>query len=133
MAKTRIQILASILKGLVCAAALTLALMAGVAALAVGTRLSDDLLTLLNQLMKLASILLGVAVAVGRGGRRGFMTGMALAALYMALGYGCYVALGGSPFVAGEMLGEILVGAAIGAVAGAVLSNLPAAKRRRIA
>ena len=133
MTKSRAQVLASILKGLLCAVALTLALMAIVAALAIWLRVSDGLLTGLNQVMKLASILLGARVAVGRGGQRGFVTGMAIAILYMAIGYGCYVALGGNAFDAAEMLGEILIGATVGAAAGAVLSNMPAKNRRRMA
>ena len=131
MANSRTQVLFSILKGLLCAVALTLALMAAVTALALWLRISDGLLTALNQVMKLASILLGAFVAVGRGGRRGFMTGMTIATLYMVLGYGCYVAMGGNAFIVSQMLGEILVGAAVGALAGAVLSNLPAGGRRR--
>lgn len=130
MTKSRAQVFASILKGLLGAVALTLLLMAGIAALAVWLRISDGLLTALNQVMKLLSIVLGVTLAVGRGGQRGFLTGMTVAMLYMALGYSCYVALGGSAFVVSEMLGEILIGAAVGAVAGAVLSNLPAGRRR---
>ena len=126
MSKTRAQVLLSIAKGLLAAVLLTLLLMAAVAALAVFLRVSDGLITALNQLMKLATILLGAAVAVGRGGQRGFLTGMTLAMLYMALGYAAYVALGGNDFSVPGMLGEILIGAALGAVAGAVLSNLPA-------
>ena len=131
MGKSRMRIMGSILKGLLCAVALTLLLMVGVAALALGLRVSDGMLTALNQVMKLLSISLGVTVAVGRGGRRGFLTGMTVAMLYMAIGYACYVALGGNAFVATQMLGEILIGAALGAVSGAVLSNMPAGKRRR--
>lgn len=131
MAKTRGQVLGAMLKGLGAAIGLTLLLMAGMAALAVCLRVSDGLLTALNQLMKLASILLGAAVAIGRGGRRGFVTGMTIATLYMALGYACYVLLGGGAFAASEMLGEILIGAAIGAIAGAILSNLPERGRAR--
>ena len=123
--------MASILKGLLAAIALTIAMMAAVAAAAVWLKVSDGLLTALNQAMKALSILLGTLVAVGRGGERGFVTGMALAMLYMILGYGCYVALGGNAFVVSQMLGEILIGAALGAVAGAVLSNWP--KKRRLA
>ena len=127
------QILGSILKGLLCAATLTLLLMVGVAALALALPISDGMLTALNQVMKLLSISLGVTVAVGRGGRRGFLTGMTVAMLYMTVGYGCYVALGGNAFVVTQMLGEILIGAALGALAGAVLSNLPARRGRRTA
>lgn len=133
MGRTRVQALMSVMKGLLCAVALTLLLMVGVAAAALKLRVSDGMLTALNQVMKLLSILLGVTVAVGRGGRRGFLTGMAVAMLYMTAGYVCYVALGGNAFVVGQMLGEILIGAALGAVAGAVLSNLPSGRRRRTA
>ena len=128
MAMTRRRTALALARGLAAAVGLTLALMAIVAALAVWARLSDGLITALNQFMKLASILLGATVAIGRGGERGFFTGMALAMLYMALGYACYVLLGGSGFVASEMLGEILIGAAIGAIAGAVLSNMRPAR-----
>jgi len=133
MGRTRTQVFLSVVKGLLCAVALTLLLMVGVAALALGVRISDGALTALNQVMKALSILLGVTVAVGRGGRRGFLTGMTVAMLYMTLGYACYVALGGNAFVVTQMLGEILIGAALGAVVGAVLSNLPASQRRRTA
>lgn len=133
MGKTRARVLASILKGLLCAVALTLLLMAGVAALALGIRISDGMLTALNQIMKLLSILLGVTVAVGRGGRRGFLTGITVAMLYMTIGYACYVALGGNAFDVTQMLGEILIGGALGATAGAVLSNLPAGRGKRTA
>lgn len=133
MGKRRGQMVVSILKGLLCAVALTLLLMLGVASLALGVRVSDGLLTALNQLMKLFSIILGVSVAVGRGGQRGFLTGMTVAMLYMTIGYACYVALGGNAFVVTQMLGEILIGAALGALAGAVLSNLPEKRGRRTA
>ena len=76
MAKSRTQALGSLLRGLLAAVALTLLLMACVAALAVWQRVSDGLLTALNQVIKVASILLGTLVAVGRGGERGFLTGM---------------------------------------------------------
>ena len=131
MGKRRGKVIGSILKGLLCAVTLTLLLMVGVASLALGVRISDGTLTALNQVMKLLSILLGVTVAVGRGGQRGFLTGMTVAMLYMILGYGCYVALGGNAFIVTQMLGEILIGAALGAIAGAVLSNLPAGRRNR--
>lgn len=133
MGKRRGQVMGLIMKGLLCAVALTLLMMMGVAALALAVRISDGALTALNQVMKLLSILLGVTVAVGRGGQRGFLTGMTVAMLYMTIGYGCYVALGGNALVVTQMLGEILIGAALGATVGAVLSNMPASRRGRAA
>lgn len=132
MGKSRLRVLGSMGKGLAIGIVFTLACMAALAAATVFLKVSDGLLTALNQLVKAAAIVLACAAAIGRGGPRGFVTGMALAILYMTLGYGCYAALGG-PFAVPDLLGEILVGAAIGAVTGAVLSNLPARRRGRVA
>lgn len=131
MAVSRKNTALSLTKGLMAAVGLTVALMAVVAALAVWLRISDGLIVAFNQVMKLAAIILGATVAIGRGGERGFFTGMALAILYMVLGYACYVLLGGGAFAAGEMLGEILIGAAAGGIVGAVLSNMSVRKRIR--
>ncbi|MBR1559799.1 MAG: TIGR04086 family membrane protein [Clostridia bacterium] len=133
MGRSRTEIILSMLKGLLAAVALTLLGMAGIAALAVYARASDGLIRGLNQALKCLAILTGTLTAVGRGGERGFFTGMALAIVYMALGYGLAVKLGGNAFAAPGMLGEILIGAALGGVAGAVLSNLPAKRRRAAA
>lgn len=130
MTKSRLEILFALGKGLLAAIALTLLGMVGIAALAVYLRASDTLIRVLNQLLKCLAILLGVSVTVGRGGHRGFFTGMALAIVYMALGYALAVALGGNAFAVPDMLGEILIGAALGGVIGAVLSNLPKPRRR---
>ena len=130
MTKSRLEILFALGKGLLAAIALTLLGMVGIAALAVYLRASDTLIRVLNQLLKCLAILLGVSVTVGRGGHRGFFTGMALAIVYMALGYALAVALGGNAFAVPDMLGEILIGAALGGVIGAVLSNLPKHRRR---
>ena len=118
-------------KGLLAAVALTLVWMAALAGLAAVARISDGLIMALNQVMKLASIALGAVVAVGRGGERGFITGMALAIAYMALGYALYAGLGGNAFSAAEMLGEILIGAAFGAIVGALLANMKPRRRAR--
>lgn len=128
MARTRMETVVALLKGLLIAVALTLAGMAGIAALAVYLRASDAVIRVLNQALKCLAILFGVTVAVGRGGSRGFFTGMALAIVYMALGYAMAVLLGGNAFAVAGMLGEILIGAALGGVIGSVLANLP---RRR--
>ena len=130
MGKARVKSLGAIVKGLFSAVALTLLSMTAIAALAVNAQVSDGVIRALNQVLKCLAILLGVRVAVGRGGERGFFTGMALAMLYMALGYALAVSLGGSDFAVPGMLGEILIGAALGGVVGAVLANLPARKTR---
>jgi len=129
MAINRKSAILSLLRGLLTAVGVTLIGMAVIAALALLARVSDGLIMALNQMLKLAAIALGALAAIGRGGERGFITGMALAMLYMALGYALYVALGGNAFAVREMLGEILIGAAIGAIAGAILANMRPRRR----
>ena len=116
-------------RGLLSAVGVTLLGMTIIAALALAAKVSDGVIMALNQVIKLAAIVLGALAAVGRGGERGFITGMALAILYMALGYAMYVALGGNAFSVREMLGEILLGAAVGAISGAVLANMKPRRR----
>ena len=130
MGKNRMNALAALARGLLAALALTLLGMVGIAALAVYAKASDGAIRGLNQALKCLSILLGTCAAVGRGGEKGFVTGMAVAMLYMALGYALAVGLGGSAFAVPGMLGEILIGAALGGVAGAILSNIPAPRRK---
>ena len=130
VASERMNILIQILKGLIISIAVTLTGMLLIALLTVFTRLSDSMLTALNQILKIISIMAGTAAAVGRGGRRGFVTGATTALLYMILGYAVYILLGGIHSVS-LMLGEMLMGAAVGAFTGAVLANMNPKKRRR--
>ena len=130
MPKTRKRTLLSLLKGLLIAVALTLVCMLAMAAALVYLQMSDRLLTVLNQLVKLLAIALGTCAAVPRGGSRGFLTGVEIARLYLALGYAMYVLLGGGSFAVGNMLGEMLLGSAVGAVTGAVRANLSPRRSR---
>lgn len=124
MTKSRFGVLSSIAKGLISAIAFTLPFIFIFAIIAAFLRISDNLLTVLNQLLKATAIIVGVRITVGRGGERGFLTGMFIGMLYMVLGYGLYIFLGGNAFTVPGMLGEILIGAAVGSVAGAVFANL---------
>ena len=130
MPKTRKSTLLALLRGLLIAVALTLACMLIMAAALVYLQMSDRLLTVLNQLVKLLAIALGTCAAVPRGGSRGLLTGGEIALVYMALGYAMYVLLGGGSFAVGNMLGEMLLGSAVGAVTGAVRANLSPRRSR---
>lgn len=131
MSANRVSVFLSILKGLLVAIVFTLLGMLLFAALTVFTTVPDNLLTVLNQLLKIAAIALGVRAAVGRGGTRGFVTGAALALIYMILGYAMYVLLGGGVHSITTMLGEMLLGAAIGGVCGTILANMKPKRTRR--
>ncbi len=113
MPRTRKSAALALLKGLLIAVAFTLACMLLMAAALVALQMSDRLLTVLNQIVKLLAIALGTCVAVPRGGSRGLLTGVEIALVYMALGYAMYVLLGGGSFAVGNMLGEMLLGSAV--------------------
>ncbi|MGN1005857.1 MAG: TIGR04086 family membrane protein [Aristaeellaceae bacterium] len=130
MPRTRKSAALALLKGLLIAVALTLACMLLMAAALVALQMSDRLLTVLNQIVKLLAIAVGTCVAVPRGGSRGLLTGVEIALVYMALGYAMYVLLGGGSFAVGNMLGEMLLGSAVGAVTGAVRANLSPRRSR---
>ena len=131
MPRNRRSIVKSLLLGFLFSVFVTLAAMLIIAAALVALRFSDRTLTVLNQLLKLAAVVLGVCVAVPRGGDRGLVTGVVIALFYSAAGYAMYLALGGGSFAVGNMLGEMLLGSAAGAVTGAVRANL--SPRRRAA
>lgn len=131
MPRNRRSILKSILGGLLFAVLFTIACMLLMALALVWLRFGDSLITVLNQLVKLAAILLGVCYAVPRGGERGLATGVLLALAYMALGYSMYVGLGGAAFAVGDMLGEMMLGSAVGAVTGALRANMSARRVRQ--
>lgn len=133
MSASRTAALSSLLKGLLAAIAITLIGMLLIAAVALFARPSDGLLTALNQILKFLAILIGTRAAVGRGGSRGFVTGAALALIYMTLGYALYATLGGGAHSTGLMLGEMLLGAAVGGFIGALFANLrPKSRRARL-
>ncbi len=130
MGTKRRDALSAICKGLAVAVALALLCMLLVVAVALGPGISDGALHVVNQIIKLLAVAAGTYAAVGRGGKRGFVTGTVVSSLFMILGYGACLALGGE-YDTAEMLGEILLGAAAGGIIGAVLSNLPPRRRRR--
>lgn len=127
------SVLIRLFRGVAAAALCTLPGMALLALAVVFTPVQDATLTVLNQLLKAASVFTGVLVAVGRGGERGLVTGAAVGLIYMLLGYGLYCALDGSPSALGLLGGEALFGALIGAVSGVLCANTKPARRRRAA
>ena len=132
MARNRKSVLKSLLLGLVGSILFTLLCMLLLAAALVFLHLSDGLLTTLNQVVKLATVILGTCIAVPCGGEKGLATGTVLALGYSILGYGLYLALGGGSFSVRCMLGEMLLGWAAGAATGAVRANLPARSRGKV-
>lgn len=120
-----------LLIGLAIAIAFTVAAMLILAVALITLDAEDKTISIINQFVKIAAILLGTIFAVPRGGERGLVSGVFIAVVYTVLGYICYLALGGASFSFTGMLGEILIGTAVGAVCGAVRANLNPKRKHR--
>lgn len=118
-------------RGLAVAIGVTVAGMLALGLTAGYTAVTDDAIRLMNQCLKLASVLLGTLAAVGLGGERGLVKGMATGALYMLLGLSVLGLASGMSADWSTLAGEVLIGAAVGGAAGALLANLPARRGRR--
>lgn len=112
-------------KGLLIAVALTLVGIVIFALLMQAIKPTDTVVSAFNQVLKLASILLGVGVCVGRGGVHGATRGALLGLLYMALGVGLYALLSNQSLPWMAYVADIGMGIAAGGLSGMVFSNLP--------
>ena len=117
-----------LLKGLGAALLVSLAGVMLFALLMQWLRPADGTVRIFNQVLKLASIAVGVGVAVGRGQEGGLLRGAFIGGVYMALGVGVYALLSGqsSPWTA--YLADLGMGVAGGGIVGMILSNLTPAR-----
>lgn len=129
MHRNRKNTLLRLIRGVLVGAAITIAAMLLLSALLMLLPVKDGLLRILNQLIKLVSIVIGVCAAVPRGSQRGLATGTAVALIYIIAGYALYVLLGGACFRVTDLLGEMLLAAAAGAVTGSIRANLSGRRR----
>ncbi len=113
-----------ILKGLFAAVLVTVAGVAVFALLMQWLRPAEGAVRIVNQLLKLASIGVGVSVAVGRGCEGGLIKGALVGLLYMAIGVGVYALLSGQGAPMSAYLADLAMGVAGGGIAGMIISNL---------
>ena len=132
MARNRKTILKSLILGLICSIVFTLLCMLILAAALILLRFPDNLLTTLNQIVKLAAVVIGTCASVPRGGEKGLVTGTVLGLFYSVLGYVLFILLGEGSFSIRCLLGEIMLAWAAGAVTGAIRANLPSRSRSKI-
>lgn len=121
--------LVRVLKGVMAASAVTICAMFLLTGWVVFNDLDADAIQLINQIIKVISILTGVVLSVGRGGERGLLTGAAVGILYILIGYGMYSIIDGMNAQAKVMAIEEAAGALIGGCAGVLLANMKAGKR----
>lgn len=115
---------ARLLKGLGVSVLVTLVGVAVFALLMNWMKPSDGVIRIFNQVLKLLSIALGVAVAVGRGGEGGLLRGAAVGLGYMALGVVLYALLSGQQAGFSAYLADLGMGIAGGGIVGAIVSNI---------
>jgi putative membrane protein (TIGR04086 family) len=119
-----------VVRGVLAGAACTLAGMLALGLLAGYTGITDSTIQILNQCLKLISVLVGAVIAVRPGGDRGLVKGALTGALYMLLGLCAVTSLIDAQADWSVVLGELAVSAAVGAAAGVLMANLQKPRRR---
>ena len=112
-----------ILKGLGMALLVTVAGVAVFALLMQWLRPTENVVRIVNQVLKLASVGAGVYIAVGRGCEGGLIKGALVGLLYMAVGVGIYALLSGQGAPVSAYLADLGMGIAGGGIIGMFLSN----------
>ena len=115
-----------LLQGLGASALVTLAGVAVFALIMQWVRPTEGAVRIFNQVLKLASIAVGVWIAVGRGGQGGLLRGAAVGLGYMALGVALYALLSGQHASMTSYLADLGMGVAGGGIVGMILSNISA-------
>lgn len=126
-ARNRKTIWGQLLRGLLTAIAVTLICVLLFALLLQWLKPSDQVIRIVNQLIKLGSIFAGVYVTVGRGGENGLLLGAGVGLCYMLLGVLLYALLSGQQLPWTAYLSDIAMGVAGGGIAGAIVAGM---KRR---
>ena len=127
--KARLNGIVRVLKGVMAAAVVTLV---GILILSFAVMLrgiGENTIQILNQAIKVISILSGVWISVGRGGEKGLVSGAVVGILYILIGYGLYSVIDGTQASASVMAIEETAGALIGGLAGVVLANMKPARK----
>ena len=113
-----------LLRGLLTAIGVTLLCVLLFALLLQWLKPSDQVIRIVNQLIKLGSIFAGVWVTVGRGGENGLLLGAGVGLAYMLLGVLLYALLSGQQLPFTAYLSDIAMGVAGGGIAGAIVAGM---------
>lgn len=94
-------------------------------ALVIGlTDVSDGVIRIVNQLIKIGAIFLGVHAIVPRGAENGVRKGAALGLIYMGMGVLIYALLSGQKLTAMGYIIDLFMGIAAGGLSGMILSSM---------
>ena len=86
--------------------------------------LSDTVISVMNQALKLVAIFTGSRACIGRGGTGGVVKGALVGLGYMMLGIMGYAFLSGLTLSASSYLADLGMGVAAGGLCGMIMSNL---------
>lgn len=123
-ARSRKTVWGQLLRGLLTAVGATLVCVLLFALLMQWLKPSDQVIRIVNQLIKLGSIFAGVYAAVGRGGENGLLLGAGVGLGYMLLGVLLYALLSGQQLPFTAYLSDIAMGVAGGGIAGAIVAGM---------
>jgi len=123
-ARNRRTIWSRLLRGLLTAIGVTLLCVLLFALLMQWLKPSDNVIRIINQLIKLGSIFAGVYITVGRSGENGLLLGAGVGLAYMLLGVLLYALLSGQQLPWTAYLSDIAMGIAGGGIAGAIVAGM---------
>lgn len=109
-------------KGLLAAIGFTLAAVLVFALVLSFTDMSDGVIRVVNQVIKVAAILAGVFVIVPCGSENGIRRGVLLGVVYMGAGVLLYALLSGQKLTVMGYLMDVLMGLATGGLSGMLMS-----------
>ncbi|MBE5793078.1 MAG: TIGR04086 family membrane protein [Clostridiales bacterium] len=122
--RNRKTIWSRLLRGLLTAVGVTLLCVLLFALLMQWLKPSDNVIRIINQVIKLGSIFAGVYVTVGRSGENGLLLGAGVGLVYMLLGVLLYALLSGQQLPWTAYLSDIAMGIAGGGIAGAIVAGM---------
>lgn len=123
-ARNRKTVWSRLLRGLLAAIGVTLLCVLLFALLMQWLKPSDNVIRIINQIIKLGSIFTGVSVTVGRSGENGLLLGAGVGLAYMLLGVLLYALLSGQHLPWTAYLSDIAMGVAGGGIAGAIVAGM---------
>jgi len=115
---------ASLARGLLASVAVTVLGVVIFALLIKWMSLSDTVISVMNQALKLAAVFVGSRACIGRGGTGGVVKGALVGLAYMMLGIIGYAFLSGLTLSSSAYLADLGMGVAAGGLCGMIMSNL---------
>lgn len=113
-----------VLRGVLVAVGVTLAAVVVFAVVIGLTELSDAVIRILNQVIKVGAIFLGVRAGVPKGSENAIWKGALIGLLYMGVGVVVYALIAGQQLTLLSYLLDVLMGVAAGGLSGMLVGSM---------